>query len=586
MKFALHFFVISILLFSAAAPSVRAQDQHAQHDHPILKKIDLAFQHKKLTLDQKVLYKFYAGRKREQLPSEFKPTNANPIKCGTPATRDFQENRSRLARSTIDEIQSLIQSPATQAVETYQSPSGKFTIRYETSGSNAVPADDSNNNSIPDYVEEVAAAADSSYRHEVQTLGYTDPIPSGESYLIEIVNLEFIYGQTYTTFDGTAIQIENDFSEGFPPNDDPEGDQIGAAKVTVAHEFKHAIQFKAAGWEGETGNWLEMDATLMEEVVYDNVNDYYNYLNSEDSIFSDPTQGFYPGSYYHVTWALYFEERYGPHFWPQVWDIIQANPEITMVNALSQQLGGSEAFRQAYNESQLWHFASGRNAASNFGFEERSNYPTPPTKEGEEFYTANFSVPRNSPQTSVNQFSARYYKLAGSGSKKGGMELETSSNGENQEIGLIAYKQDGSVETSTFILDDDKPTFKTPALNWDKINRLGLVLTNSGTSTQSSKESMIVGVGSDSVSSVDLYQNYPNPFNPSTEIRFNLQERTDVELKVYDTSGRLVQTLINEELPAGLYRQMFDGSGLASGVYLYQLVTGNKSIVKKMTLIK
>src|SRR5699024_1043671 len=119
--------------------------------------------------------------------------------------------------------------------------------------------------------------------------------------------------------------------------------QAGAIKVTVAHELKHAIQYATTQWKGETDLWAEMDATLMEEVVYDPVNDYYNYLDDSESIFSNPQKSFYPGSYYHVSWALFFEERYGPEFWPSVWSQIEADPNITLIEALSKELGGAEA---------------------------------------------------------------------------------------------------------------------------------------------------------------------------------------------------------------------------------------------------
>ncbi|MEK7672076.1 MAG: T9SS type A sorting domain-containing protein, partial [Bacteroidota bacterium] len=68
-----------------------------------------------------------------------------------------------------------------------------------------------------------------------------------------------------------------------------------------------------------------------------------------------------------------------------------------------------------------------------------------------------------------------------------------------------------------------------------------------------------------------LEQNYPNPFNPSTEIRYQISDVSFVSLKVFDVLGREVATLLNEELNAGHYSRVFDGSLLASGVYFYRL---------------
>ena len=83
-----------------------------------------------------------------------------------------------------------------------------------------------------------------------------------------------------------------------------------------------------------------------------------------------------------------------------------------------------------------------------------------------------------------------------------------------------------------------------------------------------------------------LSQNYPNPFNPSTVISYQLPVNGEVTLKVYDILGREVITLVNEEKPAGSYEVEFKGSKYASGVYFYQLKTGNYVNTKKMILIK
>jgi hypothetical protein len=83
-----------------------------------------------------------------------------------------------------------------------------------------------------------------------------------------------------------------------------------------------------------------------------------------------------------------------------------------------------------------------------------------------------------------------------------------------------------------------------------------------------------------------LYQNYPNPFNPTTEIHFDLPEAARVELKVFNTLGQLVTTLVNDVRPAGSYRVSWDGKEVAAGMYIYQLKSGNFSDAKKMVLIK
>jgi hypothetical protein len=83
-----------------------------------------------------------------------------------------------------------------------------------------------------------------------------------------------------------------------------------------------------------------------------------------------------------------------------------------------------------------------------------------------------------------------------------------------------------------------------------------------------------------------LEQNYPNPFNPTTEIRFSLPRASHVTLKIYNTLGKEVTTLVNEKLAARTYAVEWNASGLASGVYLYRLQAGEFIETKRLTLLK
>ena len=83
-----------------------------------------------------------------------------------------------------------------------------------------------------------------------------------------------------------------------------------------------------------------------------------------------------------------------------------------------------------------------------------------------------------------------------------------------------------------------------------------------------------------------LLEASPNPFNPSTAIRYELRAASPVNLKVYDTAGRSVATLVDGWREAGTHEVTFDGSNLASGMYLYSLIAGEKVATGKMLLVK
>ena len=83
-----------------------------------------------------------------------------------------------------------------------------------------------------------------------------------------------------------------------------------------------------------------------------------------------------------------------------------------------------------------------------------------------------------------------------------------------------------------------------------------------------------------------LKQNFPNPFNPSTQINFTVPVTSNVQLKVFDTNGSEVATLVNQSKAAGTYAVEFNASNLASGIYYYTITAGSFSTTKKMILMK
>ncbi len=100
------------------------------------------------------------------------------------------------------------------------------------------------------------------------------------------------------------------------------------------------------------------------------------------------------------------------------------------------------------------------------------------------------------------------------------------------------------------------------------------------------KDSVLSVVYENTLSEFELYQNYPNPFNPLTVIRYQLSEGGFVSVKVFDLSGKEISTLVDEVQSPGFYSINFDGSGLASGIYYYQLVTDDVKLTKKLLLVR
>lgn len=96
----------------------------------------------------------------------------------------------------------------------------------------------------------------------------------------------------------------------------------------------------------------------------------------------------------------------------------------------------------------------------------------------------------------------------------------------------------------------------------------------------------IVRASDDLPTSFRLFQNYPNPFNPTTTITYQLPRSSHVVLRIYDSLGRHVSTLVNRDQSAGTYTVGLNASRLSSGLYFYRITAGSFTATKKMVVIE
>jgi hypothetical protein len=100
------------------------------------------------------------------------------------------------------------------------------------------------------------------------------------------------------------------------------------------------------------------------------------------------------------------------------------------------------------------------------------------------------------------------------------------------------------------------------------------------------EQTVVVGERNHETFNYYLSQNFPNPFNPSTTIEFSLTSPGHVSLKVYSVLGKQVAELVNEQMPEGMHKAVWNAGDLANGVYYYVLQAGNYREVRKAVLIK
>ena len=530
-------------------------------------------------------------------------------KCLTPFLKDDSLATLRFGYH-FDKWQTPITSDiSTNQRQEYLSKSGKFSIHYVTEGVDAVHNGDANENGIPDYVEWAAEAADSSYQLQINELGYPDPIPSGTSYDIYLKDLSSFgaYGLTNTSRNGifscganstsTCIYSENDFV-GYPANDS-ENQVKGALQVTIAHEFKHAIQYIQNKWEGETDQWAEMDATLMEEIVYDNVNDYYNYIdNFSTDLFTEAHRSLIPGSYEDVTFALYFHETIGSDFWPLSWELIAEDPQISFLQAAKRTLEiKNKSWKPNLLQAYAYHYVSGENSIyPSFGFEESTFYPDPfITKTINGFATGlGISVPDPILNSQIegkitgdlSRMSSRYYEIIAEDVPGSFVRIHSMVDNAAIIVGVIAFLNDGSPIYQALNNESAIGSWIEYRLtiNWDDVQKLGIIVHNSNEQINGYFE--LVFSDYTLGDHIVVNQNYPNPASDQTTIQLTLPNRTELSIDVFDLLGRHILTVFKGRADAGLQQFSVNLHSLSVGTYVLRVRASDQISSKLMTVIR
>lgn len=382
-SFFMHAFAVFLCLICLGTASWG----RSAHQATPIDNIAGAYDRGEITLDEWALLTTQAVREPAQLPTKYQGPALtldavdHPVDP-TMALRDVIAVWDDLAASTQQAVRALMTRRST--VYTHPSPSGFFLLHYDTAedSTNAVPPDDSDSSGVPDFVEKCAAYMDSSLQRH-QDMGYlTPPADNGhggsDAYDVYFQDMTS-YG--YTTPDGggpnpwddraSYIVLHSNFLV-FPPNDDPEGDQYGAAKVTAAHEFHHAVQWSYD--YGEAAWFSELDAVHMEEMVFDASNDCYNYLGD---FFLYPEKSLMETGYHAYAsfiFGLFVAQVFDTTLMRACWEGALYVPEVFDVLSDSLYYNHGWTMDSAVAEFAVWNYFTGvRN--DNAHHEEAAGYP-------------------------------------------------------------------------------------------------------------------------------------------------------------------------------------------------------------------
>ncbi len=526
----------------------------------------------------------------ERLGPSFR--EGEPIKCGFPTLVRVRSQRASFAPDIQSQINSLLSRPVLQASILRNG----YRIHFDTTGIDAPALLDAQGQRIPGTALAFAESTASSLAYvesiEIGQLGYPKPVSDGiegggqepDIYIAELGNS---YGMTNLDVDvanggrtSGYITIDNDFAFVRPVANQG----IPALKITIAHEFHHLIQIGNYGLWSDDIYFYELTSTWLEDVVYTEVNDYYNYLSTSYSQFKTPNVAFTSNSmieYSRAIWGHFIAKAYGAAMMRRSWEYVRSERPLVAIDSALRD-GGSR-FVYAFAEWARWNYYTGGRADISKYYPEGAYYPEA-LQVGSDFV-----APLTTLAGSVDPTGSRYYQVL-IPKVPAQMDTLTIIVSNVNLVGALALTI--LPEDYQLILADTKvdtsyvPTgsaifvkfFAADSMNWSVTFIVNGKLTSASAS--------ITGQSFASPVEFELFQNYPNPFNPSTTIRYELPKSALVILIVYDILGREVSVLVHERKDAGAHQVKFDGSYLASGVYLYRLTAGSFTQIRKLVLIR
>ncbi len=285
-------------------------------------------------------------------------------KCGFGIASSVVANFEKFNEYQKSVLKSLFQRPV--ADTSIVTPSGFFRIHFNKTSLSA-----------PQYsLQDLAMALDSVYNFEVNFLGYPPPPADNgaggdNKFDFYITNLGSDYygfthpethlgNERYTSF----TVIDNDYF-GYPTFG------INGAKVTVAHEFHHAIQIGNYIYREADIFYYEIASTAMEEFVFDDINDYYFYLFD---YFNNPTRPFLLNNGYNLSlWNIFLQKNFDHNLLKRIWELMPNNRALTSIALAINQRGST--FKEQLNRFGIWNYFTGyRNFPGKY-YEEAANYP-------------------------------------------------------------------------------------------------------------------------------------------------------------------------------------------------------------------
>lgn len=488
---------------------------------------------------------------------------------------------------------------------------GMFRLHYTNSGAHAVNNQDTDGNNVPDYVEFIANTLDSVSQINLQ-IGYVRPPSDGwysaardkggsDHYDVYLRNITsnlygYVQPEDYAQGDGnnenssaTEVNAFNSYMvlrnhyNFFP------GDEQSNLRVTIAHEYFHAIQFGYDGWEEP---WLlEATAVWMEEVMFDEINDCYQYM---PAWFDEPEKALDAnGNHWYGSFIFfeYIDEHLGGI------PVIRRTFDYSVLKnsqkgdfshwAINRALEENGAtFSSALNGMVIANrIMSSSFSAGDYAYEEADAYPVQgPTVFTNEYFTTGHEDTITS--TGLERFASQYISLVTSTPVK--IELSNRSGPVTDLMMHVILKMD----------DGSYKIISGPSLNVDPagVQSIYLAVVSQDTVGDAWDYTVVFQDGRPGTNPLVpeeflLSDPYPNPFNGRSQFSIYMFDDRFVTIDVVDLAGRQVAQIWKGDLPVGNHILSWNGktkrgARASSGVYFLVVRGTNTQEWKKLTLVK
>ena len=489
------------------------------------------------------------------------------------------------------------------------SPSGHFQIHFDTLGNDAPLLDDTNNNNIPDYAEAVGIIADSTRKVLVDLMGYySEPDDNDGIYDIYIEDRgSGSYG--FTVFDDqngesagpSYMLIDDEYEEG-----DYHIPGINTMRLTVAHEFFHAIQRAYRPYpSGNTTFLYEMSSTWIEDVIVPDGDDYIYWV---DNFFENPyididdTDGYSIALFGHyLTQVIEQEEnQMSSSIIREIWENFEnINDGHSSINNVLTTYNSS--FTESWTNFCARNLFNGKYTDMNnpvYYYIDQIN--TDPIETNPVLLNQNQNINdiiiNDKSIAPIKSFTFdNFYTLEHYSSISDYYDLMLVDKYDNINIDIVDIDNIFSYN----IFPNDKVHFLYSGYNNSELLDIEILLEECDINNPPQgfcdcngniidECGICSGNNACFPSILNLSKTYPNPFNYILNIEYEIPSNTQVLISAYDINGKLIQIISNEiqkgrEAP---YSITWNTTKLSSGVYIINLLTNSNSVSKKVTLVK